>query len=243
MTLGMPALLGGIVLMYLYDSALLIYHDEVAFETRGRGALVAGGFTLELGGRHLFVPNPLTPRRPLHRLSWLWQPPTATKRARAAGLGRLQTRLAVLMPWSALLFALFAIGLPACLWMHGGAAALLGWLVATYATILASLGVAYAHRRRLGITGRQIVALARDALLCPPFAINLLRKVSLQQSARLDLRTVMASAPAADATIAMARMVQARIATSLTFAAASGDEEHALHRAQEFYRRFAGNAH
>lgn len=241
MTVGVPALLGGIVLMYLYDSALLIYHDEVAFETRRRGALVAGGLMLELGGRHLFVPNPLTPWRPLHRLSWLREPPPAAMPA-GAGLGRLQVRLAVLMPWSALLFALFSIGLPACLWMQGGAAALLGWLIATYATILGSLGVAYAYRRRLGITGRQVVALARDALLCPPFAINLLRKVSLEQSARLDLRAVMASALAANATIALARMVEARIATCLSFAASGGDAEHVLHGAQQFYGRFTGNA-
>lgn len=238
----MPALIGGVVLMYLYDAALLLYHEEVAFETRRRGTPVTGGLMLELGGRQLFLPNPFTPWRPLYRLDWAVQSDTKGRRKGAAAPARLAVRLSVLVPWIGLLSALFALGLPACLWQGRGAAALLGWMVATYATILATLGVAYAHRRRLGLTGGQVRALARDVLLCPPFALNLLRKVSLEQGDRLDLREILEGAPATRATTALARTVQARIATSLTFAEAGSDEERALRRAQDVYGRFAGDA-
>lgn len=238
----MPALVGGVVLMYLYDAALLLYHEEVAFEARGRGAPVAGGLMLEVGGRQLFLPNPFTPWRPLYRLSWTLQSHPTGRRKGAASPARLAACSSVLVPWIGLLFALFALGLPACLWPGRGAAVLLGWMVATYATILTTLGVAYAHRRRLGLTGGQVGALARDALLCPPFALNLLRRVSLEQGHRLDLREVLAGSPASHATTALARMVQARIATSLTFAQADGEEERALRRAQDVYGRFAGDA-
>lgn len=240
MDVGLPALLGGIVLLYLYDSALLLYHDEVAFETR-KGGIVAGGLVLELGGRLLFVPNPLTPHRPLYRLSWLAAPkPDAG--GGAASLRRLAGRLSVLAPWSLWLLALFFVGLPGCLWLSGTHAALLAWLVAMYGSILAALGVVVARRRRLALTNRQLWSLAWDALLCPPFALNLLRKISLEHSRRLDLRAVLSDTAGAGASVALARVVQSRIATSLTFAQAGGDQEGALRGAMAFYRRFADDA-
>jgi len=237
----MPALLGGIVLMYLYDGALLLYHDEVAFETRRGGALVAGGLMLELGRRQLFLPPPLSVHRPLYRVSWRASAQPGDGGG-AARLRRLAGRFSVLVPWSLLLLVLFAVGLPACVWLARTSVALLIWLAATYVTILATLAVAFAHRRRLGVTRGQLWSLARDALLCPPFALNLLRKISLAQSRRLDLRAVMAGAPGAGSTVALARVVQARIGTSLSFAQAGGDEESALRGALEFYERMAGHA-
>ena len=239
----MPALLGGIVLMYLYDAALLLYHDEVAFETRRGGALAAGGLTLELGGRQLFLPPPWSVHRPLHRLSWRASAQTGTGDAGGvASLRRLAARVSVLAPWSVLLLALFAVGLPVCLWLVPTSVALLIWLATTYATILATLAVAFAHRRRLGVTRRQLWSLARDALLCPPFALNLVRKISLEQSRRLDLRAVLAGTPCTGSTVTLARVVQARIGTSLSFAEAGGGEESALRGALEFYERMAGHA-
>lgn len=240
MDLGLPALLGGIVLMYLYDSALLLYHDEVAFEARG-GGIVSGGLVLELGGRLLFVPNPLAPHRPLYRLSWLAAARPGSGGG-AASLRRLAWRLSILAPWSLLLLVLFFVGLPACLWLAGTNAALLAWLAATYASILAALGVAVVQRRRLALTNRQLWSLARDALLCPPFALNLVRKISLEHSRRLDLRAVLSDTAGAGATADLARGVQSRIATSLTFAEAGGDQEAALRGAMAFYGRFAGDA-
>jgi hypothetical protein len=241
MELGLPALLGGIVLMYLYDSALLLYHDEVAFETR-RGAIVAGGLLLELGGRLLYVPNPLTPHRPLYRLNWLAAPgPDAD--GGAASLRRLAGRLSVLAPWSLLLLALFFVGLPACLWLSGTHVVLLAWLAAMYGSVLAMLGVAVLQRRRLALTNRQLWSLARDALLCPPFGLNMLRKISLEHSRCLDLRAVLSDGSGAGAAVALARVVQSRIATSLTFAEAGGDQEVALLGAMAFYGRVARDAH
>lgn len=242
MELGSPALLGGIVLMYLYDSALLLYHDEVAFETGRRGAIVPGGLMLELGGRVLFVPNPLTPHRPLYRLSWLAHVPGPGVRAGAPGLRRTASRCSVLAPWSVLLLMLFAAALPASLWLADTHVALLAWLVGTYATILAMLGMAVAYRRRLGVTSRQLWSLARDALLCPPFALNMLRKISLESSRRLDLRAVLSDTPGAGATVALARVVRTRIATSLAFAEAGGDQEGALLGAMAFYGGLADDA-
>lgn len=239
MDLGLPALLGGIVLMYLYDSALLLYHDEIAFETR-RGGIVAGGLVLALGGRLLFVPNPLTPHRPLYRLSWLATAPEAG--GGAASLRRLAGRLSVLAPWCLWLLALFFIGLPACLWLSGTNAALLAWLVAMYVSILAALGIAATQRRRLALTNRQLWSLARDALLCPPFALNLLRKISLEHGRRLDLRAVLSDTAGAGASVALAGVVHSRIATSLTFAEVGGDQEGALRGAMAFYGRLAGDA-
>lgn len=202
---------------------------------------MAGGFMLELGGRQLFLPAPWSVHRPLYRLSWRASAAVGNTGG-VASLRRQAVRFSVVAPWSVLLLALFAVGLPVCVWLAGTSIALLIWLAATYSTILATLAVVFAHRRRLGVTRGQLWSLARDALLCPPFALNLLRKISLEQSRRLDLRAVLAGAPCAGSSVALARLVQARIGTSLTFAEAGGGEESALRGALEFYERVANRA-
>ena len=56
-----------------------------------------------------------------------------------------------------------------------------------YLSIVFALSYLWAYRETLGLTRKQVGKLAFEYLICPPFALNLIRAVSLAQPAREDL--------------------------------------------------------
>src|SRR6185312_8178370 len=143
-------LMGAVAGLYLYDAALLLFHNEVVLEARRRGYVVSVGSVLELRGRHLFLPNPCFPHRALARLSWPhggspdWRP-TRWKRSMLA--------LSVIAPWTWLLLGLFFVGLP-CALQFGTDVVLLGWLALTYLVIATMLVQVCRHRKALDLAPR-----------------------------------------------------------------------------------------
>lgn len=197
-------LLVAIACLYLYDSALLLFHNEVVVEARGGGHVVSGGSVIELGRRHLYLPNPCCPHRALLRLSW---PDGGSEHWRPAPWTRSRLALAALAPWTWWLLMLFFITLPLAL-QFGNSAVLLGWLLLIYLSILAMLMQVWRHRQVLGLTSRAVLGLAVDALLCAPFALNIVRKISLRQAASMPLRplaTLLLSAAERDTLAALLR--------------------------------------
>lgn len=217
-------LMGGVVGLYLYDSALLLFHNEVVLEARRRGYLVSAGGVLEFGGRHLFLPNPCCPHRLLIRAGW---PDGESPDRRSARWKRSRLALSIIAPWTWLLLGLFLVALPGALWV-GTNVVLLGWLLLTYAAIAAMLLQVYRHRNALNLSRRAVIALAFDALLCAPFAINMVRKISLRQAAP-DLRSVAASRLSSAENSVLTGILRERIHTSLSFVEPGSDASDALH--------------
>ena len=208
-------LMAGIAGLYLYDSALLLFHDEIVLETRRESHLVSGGAAMEFRHRHLFLPNPLCPQRPLIRMAWRVDEPTE---GMAQGLQGRRVRLAlsVIAPWTWLLLGLFFVGLPGTLWF-GTEQLLLCWLVLTYFAIALMLGRVWRYRKALNLTGRAVAALAIDGLLCAPFAINMVRKISLRQAHPASLRAVAGAMLSPAENAALCGILRDRIQTSLAF--------------------------
>ncbi len=178
-------LLAGIVAFYLYDAAMLLYADELVLWPRRRGWAGTVGGDVQWRGGYLFVPALLTPWRPLLRLQWM----RAATRPVAPMLEELQGLRRTLRPLQVgvTLMGVLLLGvLPALLlaWRDWGA--LFALLCAIY--LLALAMVVYTVRRRdaLGLTRRTLVSLAVDTLACPPFAMNLVRKISLRQAGEVD---------------------------------------------------------
>jgi hypothetical protein len=209
-------LLAGVVALYLYDSAVLLYHNEIVLLSRRNGCRVSGGSTFELRGRHVFLPNPLCPHRPLFRLNWPeygeFDGNTQSVQSR-----RVIVALSVIVPWMLLLLVLFAISLPYALFVMQTAQALLVWIAAVYAVIILILLHVYRHRKALNLSGRAVAAIALDALLCAPFALNIVRKISLRQRFDGDLRVVAATRLSPQAVNDLAGILHERIHTSLHF--------------------------
>lgn len=172
-------LVAGILAFYVQDSARLAYFDDVVV-SGGRTWRVAVEAATEMRGRFLWVPSPLLPVRTTLHASWLVPADSAVAdtaddlRAFARQLwpvraGCVVAGLVVLLAIPYLLLT----GAPPT-WLLGG---LLAWLAVTLA-MLAWLAV---RSRQLGLTRRRLATLAAECLLCPPYAVNLYRKLCDQR--------------------------------------------------------------
>jgi hypothetical protein len=229
-------LLGGVVTLYLYDSVLLLYHNEMVLVGAGRSCRISAGSDIELGGRHVFVPSPLLPHRTLFRVSWPQQGNYAGA-AQVMRFRRVRIALAVVAPWVLSLLLLFVVGLPCVLFVSGSATALLVWVVLVYAVILMALVQVYRFRKALNLSRRAVLAIALDSLLCAPFALNIVRKIGLRQHLDVDLRVVaktVLSPPALNELVAILRQ---RIHISLGFIEPDGEVARALGAYLNYFER------
>ena len=170
----------GAIGLYLFDSTLLLYSNELLFARRAGTWRLGVGSALILGGRRLCLLNPFTPATPLFRVRWS----EADTRQEQESREELAAFLAALGPLQYLVIALWVLllALPVELLLLGTGIELLALMAAFYAVVLASLGYIYARRRQLHVSGRSFLALSFDSLACAPFAINLVRKLSLRRS-------------------------------------------------------------
>jgi len=178
------ALMGLVLALYFYDSALLLYCNEGVLSPRGaRGWAVGfGSDKLQLRGRETYVPSPLTLHRPLYRLAWAFEGGAADRRwtpdARA---------YRALAPWVwSMAVALFVL-LPLGLFTRLGQPLLLAALLLLYGSLLCALSWVWLNHKRLRIPLRQLAALSFECLTCAPFALNLVRHLSARVPAEEDL--------------------------------------------------------
>jgi hypothetical protein len=116
-----------------------------------------------------------------------------------------------------LLLFLFVIALPYALLVLQSAQALLAWIASVYVAIILTLFHVYRHRKALNLSGRAVAAIALDALLCAPFALNIIRKIGLRQRFDGDLRVVAATRLSPQAVNDLAGVLHERIHASLHF--------------------------
>jgi len=171
--------------LYLVDSALLLYGNEGIVTTRGStGWRVAFGSGIQLRGKDLFVPSPFFPHRPVFRLTWAFAGTGSAADRGWTGQRALLKQLAPLI-WgmAAALFVLLPLGL----FTRLGDRMLLAALVLLYASLVAALAWLAFKRARMNMTPRRLAHLVFEALLCPPFALNLVRKISSELPVGEDL--------------------------------------------------------
>jgi len=170
--------------LYAWDSAQLLYANEGLLAPRGRdGWALHLGSTLRLAGRELYVPSPLTLHRPLFRLAWRFEAP-------AGGDPRWSERRAAYRPLAPLVWAMAAalfVLLPLGMWVALAIPMLLAALALLYLAIVAALAWTALRAPSLGIAPRRLAALAFELLVCPPFALNLVRRLSLELPVDEDL--------------------------------------------------------
>lgn len=171
--------------LYVFDSCVLLHGNEGMLVRRGerRWALSLGLAHARIGGKNLFVPNLLAVHQPVLRMAWQfdkagsppdgWADPGPTLRA----LGYASLWLGLV------LFGLF----PAVLFLYLRDSSLVAVLVLLYLSIGASLYLVHRHRQAYGLGRRQFWALCFECLVCPPLAVNLVRRLSLNLCERCDL--------------------------------------------------------
>jgi len=170
----------GAIGLYLFDSTLLLYSNELLFARRGGRWSFAMSSELLLAGRRVCLLNPFTPATPQFKVRWS----EADTRQEQESREELDEFLAALTPLQYLVIFLWVLllALPAELFLVGTGVELLALMAAFYAVVLVALGFIYARRRELRVSGKLFLALSFDSLACAPFAINLVRKLALRRS-------------------------------------------------------------
>jgi len=170
----------GAIGLYLYDSVRLLYGNEMLFEQRGRTWQVHGGADFLLSGRRPCLPNPLTPGRLLFSARWSPAAASAASVADVAAIARLEATARVLRPVVMTLLVLLIGALPAIALGYGAGRLLLALFALYYGAVVLLLVLLWMRRHDLALSGSAYIALCADALLCAPFAVNLIRKLSLR---------------------------------------------------------------
>jgi hypothetical protein len=168
------------IFFYLYDSSVLLYANEAVLtrDSQRAWSASAGWVGFVLAGRTLCVLNPFTPHRSAFRLSWTFDKQESgssdlswSSREQPGALSTT-TLLA-----GAALFILLPLGMFTGLGSLAViAAAILLYGSTIVALILAKKSGMFAERGR-----RHFLAFAFECLACPPFAVNLVRRLALAE--------------------------------------------------------------
>lgn len=172
------ALLAMFAGLYLYDSSLLFSSNEAALLRRRNGTWFAGfgSNTTTLRGKEPFVPNPLLPIRPIYRLAWRIEKPDS---GFVSSWEHKADELKRFVPLVWILFALAFGALPWVVIVGAGDLFVLSTFVLIYLNVIAIILLLWLRRRTLEVTDEQFAWMAFDFLICPPFALNVIRRLSL----------------------------------------------------------------
>jgi hypothetical protein len=165
----------GAIAFHLYDATQGLWHNEVLFERAAKGWRIRADSPVRRWGRRLLLPNLFTPQRPLFRVAWSI---TDTRPAGNADLALLFHALRPVGVICQLLLLMLLALWPLC-WLLGAGLTVLVLFAAYYLLVVAALVLVFRRRVALGLTTGACWALAFDVLACAPFAVNLVRRVSL----------------------------------------------------------------
>lgn len=168
----------GALAFYIYDSGMLLFADDLVIERVGRRAFVRRGLAMLVIGKRPFIPNPVTPHRPLSLTT------ISALLANDRSHNNLQHYLDALLPFKVLsvaLLVLFFPALPAVLYFYGNGMLLLLWLALVYGNVIAIVYHLVRRRRVLELSARKVASIGFECVACAPFAINIVRKLTLRK--------------------------------------------------------------
>ena len=170
----------GVTGFYLFDSAMLIYTNELIFlETNGRWCFSSPEKKPQVLKKFHYFPNPLRPDKHIFLLYWTASE-SSNYESKNIELRKLFLALNPLRYMTLFLYILILLGLPLVAFTLGSGLGLLLLIEAIYLTILLMLIHVYLLKDMLGLSGKTVAKLSFDSLMCAPFALNLLRKITLQ---------------------------------------------------------------
>lgn len=175
------------VALYLFDSLLLLASNEAVL-VRGRRGRWFARFGLDrwrLAGKEPYLSNPATPHFPLWRLRWSFDGPTAAvatpSRLVAVPPALERIKLHVLVS----LLSIFVL-VPIVLFYPVP----VEYPIAVVAILYLNIGIALVRlfrvRADFRLSSGQFAVLAFECMACPPFSVNLVRKLCLRLEADED---------------------------------------------------------
>ena len=176
-------LTAAITALYLKDCVRLLQPDEAMLQRGRQGHWSAsfGARGFRLAQREPLLLNPFLPHRPAWLLRWRTDVPSSIAATHAMTPtggpdASIPSPLLVLNVWLswALLFVVIPVGLNG----RGSSTGVLVALALLYVNIAAGLLLVWRAHAELGLNKRSVCLLSLECLACPPYAVNLVRRVS-----------------------------------------------------------------
>jgi hypothetical protein len=200
-------LAGLIFVLYIQDTVLLLNSNEgvLTYTSDGRWKLSLGSTNTRVMGKNLYVPNLLTVHRPHYRMRWSFEADEASGDTQSDGVqveASMPAKASDPMPsdWSPNLELFQGLGIvtmmmafiqfvafPAVMFLYQTDASVIVVLVAIYLTVMAALALVWSRMDAFGLTSKKYAGLCFECLICPPIAINLVRRFSVDLCRSADL--------------------------------------------------------
>lgn len=171
-------LIVGATAFYIYDSTELLRIDEfVLMRSGNRWSFACPRYDWQIRNQWVFVPNPFRPDMEIFLASW------KSREGRIDSVRRVD-RLSDDMRWVRygvrILFALLFVATPFVALTFGS-----GFQLLTVFALIYSVAIVLAYRlsverQHLRLSIGRLVVLVAEGILCPPFGVNMVRKVSFR---------------------------------------------------------------
>jgi len=167
--------------LYVFDSMLFLFPNEGVLTSVGkaRWRVTFGSDKTRVRGKEILFPNLLFLHRPIFKLSWDSEGAT-TQVAPIAFDWDAQKVLfkGLMMPVYGIGVAQFIV-FPYVIFFFLTDISIIVSLVYLYGSILIALFLVYRNRGIFHLSKRKFLSLSFECLICPPVAVNLVRKLSL----------------------------------------------------------------
>lgn len=178
--------------LFIFDSLLLLYVNEGILTTKGRAGwrMMFGSEAAGIRGQNLFCPNLFVLHKPLFRLSWQFDKSSVTPEEDSQAWQNRRFIYSTLTPMIyALAVTLFGI-MPLALFFYPSDTLLLLCLGFAYLNLIGCIAWLYWKRDVIGLSNKKLFSLSFECLVCPPIALNLVRRLSIQTQTNQDLISV-----------------------------------------------------
>ena len=173
----------GVFGLYCYDSFMLLNFNELIFiRFKKKWSYKFPILSLQLLRKFPFLPNLLTPNVPLFQVFW-------PSRDQGLNINELNTFIKSVLPIqiiSVLLLLLMFVCLPIVAFRYGSGINLLIVFFAIYILIISILIYLFTQKNNLKLSNTKFVSIAFESIVCPPFALNIVRKISLNYPINVD---------------------------------------------------------
>ena len=173
----------GVFGLYCYDSLMLLNFNELIFiRFKKKWSYKFPILSLQLLRKFPFLPNLLTPNVPLFQVFW-------PSRDQGLNINELNTFIKSVLPIqiiSVLLLLLMFVCLPIVAFRYGSGINLLIVFFAIYILIISILIYLFTKKNDLKLSNTKLVSVTFESIVCPPFALNIVRKISLNYPINVD---------------------------------------------------------
>lgn len=166
----------GVIGFYLYDSIMLLNINELILTRSHKGWFYKFPILdFQLLRKYPLLPNPLTPDVAIFRTSW-------PREAQSVNEKELECFTQHLRPVQLIvdvLLLLLLIYLPVVSLIYGSGSKLLIIFAMIYLFIAVILKYIFDKKDELHLSKSNFASLAFESIACPPFALNMVRRISL----------------------------------------------------------------